>query len=454
MIDRRIYHGVKEVFMYSRKVKKGYVLYENEKGPRIGTAGDKVLVVEGCVFKDLAGTGELLPYEDWRLPYEARARDLAARLPVEMIAGLMLYSPHQMVPGLPGSPFPGTYKGQIFAVSLASIIIAPTIASTTAKSAVLIPIINNISDEMGYAPQSKGATGLISCCNTVTNCCGPMFMTGGIVATLMLSMYTGTIGWGDYFLFALVWGVIVFVGTVAFHLFYYNPEKGVPKDQVKVLGKDVIQSRINALGKMSRNEIVALIVLIAAVALWITEGVHGIPTAVVAVGVWVVLCAFGMFSTADFNSGKMMWSVWAMVAAVLGVVDLMSDTGLSAWIGDLVAPAVEVFASSPALVVIACSVLSTLLMMALVNYLVFAALAIALLAAVPMDPLCILFPICMSGMVFILPPQNVPMLAAEGLSAGRMLFKDTRPAAYAYVVCCLVGCIASIPWWSMLGYIY
>ena len=179
-----------------------------------------------------------------------------------------------------------------------------------------------------------------------------------------------------------------------------------------------------------------------------------IPTAVVAVGVWVVLCAFGMFSTADFNSGKMMWSVWAMVAAVLGVVDLMSDTGLSAWIGDLVAPAVEVFASSPALVVIACSVLSTLLMMALVNYLVFAALAIALLAAVPMDPLCILFPICMSGMVFILPPQNVPMLAAEGLSAGRMLFKDTRPAAYAYVVCCLVGCIASIPWWSMLGYIY
>ncbi|HIS44583.1 MAG TPA: anion permease, partial [Candidatus Scatomorpha merdigallinarum] len=102
--------------------------------------------------------------------------------------------------------FPGTYKGQIFAVSLASIIIAPTIPSTTAKSAVLIPIINNISDEMGYEPQSKGATGLISCCNTVTNCCGPMFMTGGIVATLMLSMYTGTIGWGDYFLFALVWG--------------------------------------------------------------------------------------------------------------------------------------------------------------------------------------------------------------------------------------------------------
>ena len=348
--------------------------------------------------------------------------------------------------------FPGTYKGQIFAISLASFIVAPTIPSTTAKSAVLIPIVNNISDEMGYAPQSKGATGLLSVCNTVNNCCGPMFMTGGIVAALMLSLYTGSINWGSYLVFSLVWGIIVFVGTVAFHLFYYNPEKGVPKDQVKVLGKDVIQSRIDALGKMGRNEIVALIVLIVAVALWITESVHGIPTAVVAIGVWIILCVFGMFSTADFNSGKMMWSIWAMVGAVLGVVDLMSDTGLSAWIGDLVAPVVSIFASSPALVVIACSLLSTLLMMALVNYLIFAALALALLGGVPMDPLCILFPICMSGMIFLMPAQNVPMFAAEGLSGGRMLFKDTKPAAVAYFVSCFVGCVASIPWWSMLGY--
>ena len=350
--------------------------------------------------------------------------------------------------------FPGTYKGQVLAVSIASLVIAPTIPSTTAKSAVLVPVVNSICDELGYEPHSKGAVGLISVCNTVTNCCGPMFMTGGIIAAVMLSLYTGSINWGSYFLFALVWGVIVFVGTVLFHLFYYNPDKGVPKDQIKVLGKDVIQQRLNALGKMSRNEIVALLVLLVSIALWITESMHGIPTAVVAVGAWVVLCAFNLFSTADFNSGKMMWTVWALVAAVLGFVDLMSSTGLSTWIGDLVAPAIEVVAGSPALVVIGCAVLSALLMMALVNYLIFAALALALLAAVPMDPLCILFPICMCGMIFILPPQNVCVLAVEGLAGGRISFKDLRPAAVAYIVTCIIGCAASIPWWSILGYIY
>lgn len=31
-----------------------------------------------------------------------------------MIAGLMLYSSHQMIPSLPGSPFPSTYNGMSF----------------------------------------------------------------------------------------------------------------------------------------------------------------------------------------------------------------------------------------------------------------------------------------------------------------------------------------------------
>ena len=49
-------------------------------------------------FKDLNRNGVLDPYEDWRLEPEERARDLAGRLSIEEIAGLMLYSSHQAVP--------------------------------------------------------------------------------------------------------------------------------------------------------------------------------------------------------------------------------------------------------------------------------------------------------------------------------------------------------------------
>ena len=91
-----------------------FKLYKNPDGPDIGTTGAKIIEADGLYFKDLSGTGELLPYEDWRLSDEERAKDLASRLSIPEIAGLMLYSPHQMVPAMPGGPFPGTYEGKTF----------------------------------------------------------------------------------------------------------------------------------------------------------------------------------------------------------------------------------------------------------------------------------------------------------------------------------------------------
>lgn len=77
----------------------GYHLVENEDGKTLGYCPDSgvtLLEQDGFAFKDLAKTGELLPYEDWRLPAETRAADLASRLTIEQIAGLMCYSVHQL----------------------------------------------------------------------------------------------------------------------------------------------------------------------------------------------------------------------------------------------------------------------------------------------------------------------------------------------------------------------
>ncbi|MCD8131694.1 MAG: glycoside hydrolase family 3 C-terminal domain-containing protein [Lachnospiraceae bacterium] len=89
-------------------------IYHNEGGPDIGVTSAAVIEKDGHYFRDSAGTSELLPYEDWRLTAKERALDLAKRLSVEEIAGLMLYSPHQMVPSMPGGPFSGTYDGKGF----------------------------------------------------------------------------------------------------------------------------------------------------------------------------------------------------------------------------------------------------------------------------------------------------------------------------------------------------
>ena len=79
----------------------GYILIDNGDGKTLGLAKDSpvpILTVDGYAFKDFLRTGELAPYEDWRLSWEERAEDLAGRLSMEDIAGLMLYSAHQLIP--------------------------------------------------------------------------------------------------------------------------------------------------------------------------------------------------------------------------------------------------------------------------------------------------------------------------------------------------------------------
>lgn len=104
---------------WKRIEKDGYVLIDNGDGKTLGLAGGSqvpLLTVDGYAFKDFLRTGELVPYEDWRLSGEERARDLAGRLSVEDIAGLMLYSAHQLIParGPLAAAFGGSYGGKSY----------------------------------------------------------------------------------------------------------------------------------------------------------------------------------------------------------------------------------------------------------------------------------------------------------------------------------------------------
>src|SRR4051794_12865861 len=77
------------------------VFISNVGGQQLGyatTSGVKILTVDGLAFKDLNKNGKLDKYEDWRLPVDVRAKDLASQMSVEQIAGLMLYSRHQPIP--------------------------------------------------------------------------------------------------------------------------------------------------------------------------------------------------------------------------------------------------------------------------------------------------------------------------------------------------------------------
>lgn len=97
---------------FSIETKDDFIRVINENGSTLGystNSGVNLLTVDRYAFKDLNKNGELDVYEDWRLPVEQRAQDLASKMSIEQMAGLMLYSGHQAVPatGRRGSDYGG-----------------------------------------------------------------------------------------------------------------------------------------------------------------------------------------------------------------------------------------------------------------------------------------------------------------------------------------------------------
>ena len=103
---------------WSETPMQGWNLVVQKGGDTLGyspASGVKLLTVNGYAFKDLSRDGKLDVYEDWRQPYEKRAEDLASKLSIDEIAGLMLYSAHQSIPGKSSGFLGGsTYGGKSF----------------------------------------------------------------------------------------------------------------------------------------------------------------------------------------------------------------------------------------------------------------------------------------------------------------------------------------------------
>lgn len=69
---------------------------QTPKQPKLGSQGVPIIKSQGYEFKDLNKNGKLDQYEDWRLPNEARVKDLISQMTLEEKIGFMLISTTRM----------------------------------------------------------------------------------------------------------------------------------------------------------------------------------------------------------------------------------------------------------------------------------------------------------------------------------------------------------------------
>ena len=232
------------------------------------------------------------------------------------------------------SKFPATFKAQAAAIIASGTVIGPLIPSMSAKLAVITPLSFGIGESLGYKPKSREMNGLFLAALTGVRTVGPLFISACVIGYALLAFYPEDVqahfNMVNWFIAALPWFIFATVVNFAVIVFMYGP-KGERKRSRKATGSaetDGAPSKAhpteeNDLGPMSAAEKKMLVIILATVALWVLEPLHGIPS--VAVGIAGVAAFLGLrvCTMKAFRAG-LNWESLLFIGTAMGLATVFS----------------------------------------------------------------------------------------------------------------------------------
>jgi len=349
--------------------------------------------------------------------------------------------------------FPATYKGQLTALVVSGIIIAPLIPSTTAKAAIIAPVALSISDSMGYKRKSRESVGLFSGFFLGYVTTWSTFLSASFVGYTVLGLFPEEIAkeftWIQWFIAALPWSIVVLVITYIVILKTY-----APKEDVKIETKQ-IDEKIASLGPLKLSEKITMLVLIVSLLFWMTERLHGISSALVAMVAMCVLIAVNVTNSKDFNS-EIGWSNLIFIGCIVGIGGVLSATGVNAYLADVFAGFITPLMENIWLLVPVLAILTYLLRFLIVSttttITILAVVLFPFAQAAGIHPFVVGFILYVSVHIWLTEYQLPNFLTCQAATKGAMLdHKQFIPQGIWYVVLSLIGLFVSIPWWKFLG---
>lgn len=396
--------------------------------------------------------------------------------------------------------FPATFRAQTVAIIASGTVIGPLIPSMSAKLAVITPLSFGIGESLGYKPKSREMNGLFLAALTGVRTVGPLFISACVIGYALLAFYPEDVqarfNMVNWFLAALPWFVFVTVANYLAITLLYGPKdarraraaarKGAQaagraggegaerpatgeaparagaEEQVQaaggtqtvaVAGPD--RAGKGDLGPMSDAEKKMLAVILATVALWVLEPVHGISSVVVGLAGVAAFLGLRVCTLREFRTG-MNWENLMFIGTAMGLASVFSHTGIDAWVVGLVGPALEHLAFSPFLFVAGIALATVALRFVIASEMAFINIFMAFMApmavSLGVNPWVVGFAVYAMVNPWFMMYQNPIYMAAFYSVDGRMVNHGPM-AAYCgiYLAICLAGLMLSIPYWSATG---
>lgn len=350
--------------------------------------------------------------------------------------------------------FPKSFMGQVFGLMGSGVVIGPLIPSMSAKGALSSPIALAISDMLGLERNSKGACGLFGACYVGFIIMGHMFLSGSFSHYVLVGMLPEgyqQVTWLQWFLWALPWGVVTFIGMILAIRFLYKP------DQEVGLPKSFSAEQMAKLGPMKKDEKITLLVLILTLLMWTTESIHQISAGEVSLVSMCILVSLKIMDRNDFKNG-IEWPAVVFVGCLLNMGTVIQTLKVDKYLGVLLEPVLAPIVSEPALLMIALCVAVFAAKFLIVSLTSTAAIFILILTPVVislgMHPWIIVMVAFAASNVFFLHYMNAIYLCSFFATKGEMVeHKSMSKLSLIYAVVTIIASLASIPYWRMLGMI-
>jgi citrate:succinate antiporter/L-tartrate/succinate antiporter len=243
----------------------------------------------------------------------------------------------------------GRTLGLGYAISLADLVIAPGTPSNTARSAgTIFPVIRNIPALYNSEPNSPTArkigsyimwTAFAATCVTSS-----MFITAlAPTAAALAIVKTATkidVNWLQYAQGFLPVGVVLFLLLPVLVFLIYPPEVKISKEIPQWAGQELAK-----LGKVTRQELIMVGLVILALVLWITGSntLFKLPylgsnfinaTTVVLVGVALMIVT-QIVTWDDILANKSAWNVLVWFATLITLANGLNQVGFVGWFANI-----------------------------------------------------------------------------------------------------------------------
>jgi di/tricarboxylate transporter len=347
----------------------------------------------------------------------------------------------------------GGFAGQVIALSVAGVMMGPAVPNATGRVTMIAPALRELLEALGYTPGSRAAVGLSMAALMGFGQMAAIFLTSSTTAVLVYAVLPPAsrrgldwLAWGYY---AAAPHLILLAGVIGMILWWYRP----PPTKKSETALRSLELQRALLGPPSRRERISLVVGAALVVGFVTQPLHGLNPAWVAVLALTMLAATGVVTTATLR--EVNWSFALLFGMLASISEVFASTRLDQWLAHTIAGAVGDMTTNRVLFVFALTLLcfgvSLVLRWQAAAPLMTIALAPVVTAA-GINPLVVGIIALIACNTFFLPYQSTTYLALyHGTGGDVFSHRQARPAALAYGLFSVIALVVSVWVWKLMG---